>query len=363
MRLLLFIHEPLIGPCDIPILGSKLTRDTFHRSRRLRLTKWGHESSLYGTSFLFTALAPSERIAVVRIRICRGMFFRLIAAMAVCACCGDQVEGQTPVQPPSTQSAMLADPLRVNGSEFEQGLNQASIEFERAHRWPSPLTNAIRARVRADRVVTDQAVLTGLRAWTEYENDARPTPQSPLDYTQSLVLVDELLREFPNRPLLEYRLQLRQAEMYEAMDDRADAIESYYSALTKIKSVYLESDVETMYCRDALGTMLLLQQRWKEADDNYLQMLDNNWYTVHDDDVATRLRDLYISAGRGLIACRQYNLRALRQIRVLPSTMVALGPDLDAAINEAQTLSPEDLQSRIRAEHRPPLGVEPATRP
>jgi hypothetical protein len=67
-----------------------------------------------------------------------------------------------------------------------------------------------------------------------------------------------------------------------------------------------------------------------------LQVLGFPWYQVDDPSIVIQLKQVYISAGYGIIELRRGNLKKLKSLYFVPSTHYALQPLLDEAIKEAQ---------------------------
>jgi len=226
---------------------------------------------------------------------------------------------------------------QMTAVEFERSIKQA---LKSSPNDPSNTCRDVIERLKAERLVTDGTVMACVEASINADdkralsNRAASAANHYASANQFITAVSALLVD---RDLLRARLLARQGSLAVATADFSKASQAFEAAIKTVQPVRLDADFQWMTSLVSLGQSLLSQKRNKEAESYFLEALSYQWYTIVGFPSQMRmLRDQYIQAGRGLIACRRGNLKALQEIVFVPATEQELGPVLEKAIEEAK---------------------------
>lgn len=243
--------------------------------------------------------------------------------------------------------------LDMSATGFENAVREA-VAWRPDFREVPAICPAAIDRLRAERFVTDRAVQWCVEAYVNAAaNRALATKSKVLPPPSGAAeaYIDEVVPLLVDRDYLRARLLARKGELALGSGNAyQSAAPVFKAALEVVDPLRLNVDVERLKILNMLGGSLLSQgagdpfhltseqQRLrKEADHYFLQVLAYNWYTVVDHPQEMQsLRDRYVDAGFGLIACRRGDLKALQEIHFVPAVDSILRPKLDQAIEEAK---------------------------
>ena len=204
---------------------------------------------------------------------------------------------------------------------------------------PFVLEKELRSRIANDRQVSDDAVLGVVSAWMLYESPRVGNPGKK-DSTGRLFphtykLISDLIPLMQDRPMLLGNLHRQKAELL-LIDDRSkeavDELDKTIAICTKLSS---SGELQRLEALSRLGSLVALWDK-KRAEAAFLEVLSFEYYQLPSQD-AQIAREYYIGSGRGLIACRQFDLNALRNTFFLEPTQDELYPIRDMAIRRLES--------------------------
>lgn len=215
----------------------------------------------------------------------------------------------------------------TTAADFDRQVKETRALLQQRNQPPYLLEEMVLDRLRAGIWTFDTSIMELVYAWRGYEKE----------HAHTLELIDLLFEFSEQRPMLRATLASIKGELLQEEGDTEGAVEAYLDAVDDLHSMHLNVDAKRIYSMVTLAHLLLARRDTQHAEKLFLDVLSYPWYLVDEGELRALLREYYVKAGIGLIACRRGNLAALQEIFFVPATHDVLMPTLQRAISEAQT--------------------------
>jgi hypothetical protein len=248
-----------------------------------------------------------------------------------------------PSQPSRTKAAAVqqsadAKAASLPPEEFQAYVATQSVALDRANREPAGLEATLWKRLRASRQTTDEAIFGVVAAVALYESPSASSPGKK-DANGRLFpathrLISDLLPTLFGRYALQARLHRQNAELYLVEGRSKEAAEELDAAAKLLTVLTTALERHRLEAQTVLGETLLAAHQTKPAEAAFLEVLSFSFYTFTGADL-TAAKDLYLRAGRGVIAARQGDAVALRNTYFWEFAQPELYPLRDQALARA----------------------------
>ena len=229
----------------------------------------------------------------------------------------------------------------VSALQFEKQIIEMRrrVAMERGNRYPKGLADLLLQRLKDHRAVTVRSVQEVLNAMVGYDDELaqQRSKNKQVHYTfpKTENLIKAALPLVKGRPLIENTLLAEEGQLLSMEGNFKEAAAAFRRSVNVITPIKYRIDLSRQESLYSMASAYMSSGRKAMAERAYLLVLSYDWPKVDDPEMQRRLKDIYVQAGSNLIALNSHNLKALKSLVFIPSTMKELGPLLRAAINQA----------------------------
>jgi hypothetical protein len=192
-------------------------------------------------------------------------------------------------------------------------------------------------RLRDEKWTKDESITDFVITWTVYETPDLDKIRT-IEFLHTIKCIDQILPFLEDRKDLQAYLYAEKGYLLSmgSKSNKPEALIAFQKSVEISIPLTQTSELRRFARSVRLANLLVASGSKDKAEDLFLQVLGFPWYQVDDPSIVIQLKQVYISAGYGIIELRRGNLKKLKSLYFVPSTHYALQPLLDEAIKEAQ---------------------------
>lgn len=245
-----------------------------------------------------------------------------------------------------TVQAQSPKPEALSAADFDKWVGNLHGRVGKLYKTPERATaekelleaqEVLLQRLRDEKWTKDESIIDFVNIWTVYETPDLDKSRT-IEFLNVIRCIDQFLPFLEDRKDLQAYLYAEKGYLLSmgAKNNKPAALIAFQKSVEISIPLTQTSELRRFARSVRLANLLVAAGSKDKAEDLFLQVLGFPWYQVKDPSVVSQLKDVYISAGYGIIELRRGNLKKLKSLYFVPSTLDALQPLLDEAIKEAQ---------------------------